>query len=138
MPSPCSGGATDDESGRAGNAGISGIWGSGTSSRGTSGSAGGIGRFFGTSCRLTLKMVCRAGVTLTFTQPVRVQLQPDVAHHELLLIPEGGATLESPSPAPAATPVPRPVAHPSVKPSPAPTLEPPRMPSEKPTPMDSP
>lgn len=66
-PSPCSGGATDDESGSAGSAGISGICGSGTSSCGTSGSVGGTGRFFGTSCRLTLKIVCRDGDTLTLT-----------------------------------------------------------------------
>ncbi|MBU9474618.1 hypothetical protein KTE12_27370 [Burkholderia multivorans] len=67
MPSPCSGGATDDESGSAGKAGISGICGNGTSSCGTSGSEGGTGTFFGTVCKLTPNGVCRAGDTLTLT-----------------------------------------------------------------------
>lgn len=88
-------------------------------------------------------------VTMTFTQPVRVRLQPDEAHHEILLVPEGGATMGSPTPSamptPMATPTlpprrsPAPGVRPTAKPTAAPTLEPPRLtPSEKPTPMDTP
>jgi hypothetical protein len=87
-------------------------------------------------------------VTMTFTQPVRVRLKPDEAAHEILLIPEGGATMGSPAPTPTPTATPTPHHTPAPTPTPrpsaartpaaAPTLEPPRMPSEKPTPMDTP